>query len=65
MLFLSVADGACVTCCAAAVALVLVMCTLVLAHCARRAKRLRYSLLDFPALRPELLLAFVKAAAYG
>lgn len=47
------------------VALVLVVCALVLAHCARCARRLRYSLLDFPALRPELLLAFVKAAAYG
>lgn len=36
-----------------------------LLHNMRRASKLRYSLLAFPALVPELLLAAVKAFAYG
>jgi hypothetical protein len=47
------------------VGLALVTCGLVLVLNARRARRLRYSLKDFPATVPEVLLATVKAVAYG
>jgi len=49
----------------APVALVLVVSSLVLIHNARHAHRQRTSLKGFPALVPELLLAVVKATAYG
>jgi transposase len=47
------------------VALVVVVCAIVLVHHIREARRLHYPLKDYPALAPEMLLAAVKAAAYG
>jgi hypothetical protein len=47
------------------VALVLATCAIVLTHVMRQARQLRYSLKDCPATVPELLLATVKAVAYG
>jgi hypothetical protein len=47
------------------VGLVGVVCAIVLAHAARCAHRLRYSLGSYPALVPELSLAALKAIAYG
>ena len=47
------------------VALVVVVSSLVLIRNARQASRLRYPLKNYPALVPELLLAAVKAFAYG
>jgi hypothetical protein len=61
----------CVPCChfasvfCTAVALVCVVCVIVFAHNVRQARRLRYPLKDYPALAPEMLLAAVKAVAYG
>jgi hypothetical protein len=53
------------TCLCTAVALVGVVCAIVLVHHIREARRLRYPLKDYPALAPEMLLAAVKAVAYG
>jgi hypothetical protein len=47
------------------VALAVLVCGTVLVRNARQAHHLRYSWREYPAMAPEMLLAAIKALAYG